>query len=151
MSVIGSLLPAAFLFAAMALHGPVAEHGRQDRPVAPAVTDSAAAAFRAATRRLTSPEFELRKATRLEFQQRGYASILHEVLRRNALGAFLAMIKSKAQLDLHLPSNTLVVTVPINAPPRGDPRFEIFSAPSTPPLQFPLVEDRRFPENPWKK
>jgi hypothetical protein len=101
--------------------------------------------------RLTSPEFEQRKATRLAFQRRGYAGILHEVLRRNALGAFLALIKSKAQLDVHLPSNTLVVTVPVNAPPRGDPRFQIFAPPSAPPWQFPLVENRTFPANPWKK
>ena len=114
-------------------------------------SDSAAAAFRAALRRLTSDEFEQRNARRLEFQRRGYAAILHELLRRNAPGAFLAMVRTKAQLDIHLPQNTLMVTVPVVGPPRGDPRFEIFAPSPTAPMAFPLIEDRRFPENPWRK
>jgi len=114
-------------------------------------SDSAAAAFHAAVRRLTSVEFEQRKARRLEFQRRGYATILHELLRQNGPGAFLAMVRTKAQLDIYLPQNTLMVTVPVLGPPSGDPRLEIFAPPSTPPMSFPLIEDRRFPENPWRK
>ena len=114
-------------------------------------SDSAAAAFRAAVRRLTSREFEQRNLRRRELQRRGYAAILHELLRRNGLGAFLTMVKTKAQLDLHLPQNTLTVTLPVHGPRSGDPRLQIFSPPVRPPMAFPLVEDRRFPEDPWKK
>ncbi|HSQ75728.1 MAG TPA: hypothetical protein VLT13_09245 [Bacteroidota bacterium] len=114
-------------------------------------SDSDAAAFNAAMRRLTSDEFEQRKARRLELQRRGYAAILHDLLRRNGPGAFLAMVRTKAQLDIHLPQNTLMVTVPVLGPPPGDPRLQIFAPPSTPPMAFPLIEDRRFPENPWRK
>lgn len=128
-----------------------APHAEAEARALMANSDSAAAAFRTALRRLTSDEFEQRNARRLEFQRRGYAAILHELLRRNAAGAFLAMVRTKAQLDIHLPQNTLVVTVPVAGPPPGDPRFEIFAPPPTAPMAFPLIEDRRFPENPWRK
>jgi len=126
-------------------------HGEARARALMANSDSAAAAFHAAVRRLTSDEFEQRKARRLELQRRGYAAILHDLLRRNAVGAFLAMVRTKAQLDIHLPQNTLIVKVPVLGPPPGDPRLAIFAPPSTPPMSFPLIEDRRFPENPWRK
>ncbi len=128
-----------------------ASHAEAAARALTANSDSAAAAFHAALRRLTSDEFEQRNARRLDFQRRGYAAILHELLRRNAAGAFLAMVRTKAQLDIHLPQNTLMVTVPVLGPPPGDPRFEIFAPPPTAPMAFPLIEDRRFPENPWRK
>lgn len=116
------------------------------------VTDSAAAAYRAAIARLTSPAFEQRKARRLELQRRGYAAMLHHTVARDAWGAVFALFKMEAQLDLHLPSNTLVATVFMDqpAPPSRGP------ASLTPPaparyVQYPLVEDRRFPLDPWHK
>lgn len=146
-------LPALVLASCLAvspLDSP-APHAQAAARALMASSDSAAAAFRAALRRLTSDEFEQRNARRLEFQRRGYAAILHELLRRNAAGAFLAMVRTKAQLDIHLPQNTLTVTVPVVGPPPGDPRFEIFAPPPAAPMSFPLIEDRRFPENPWRK
>ncbi|MBK7256442.1 MAG: hypothetical protein IPI01_01165 [Ignavibacteriae bacterium] len=116
------------------------------------VTDSAAAAYTAAISRLTSPEFEQRKARRLELQRRGYASVLHQTLARDTWGAVLALLKMEAQLDYHLPSNTLVTTVYLDQPavlPRGP--ASLSAPPPTKYMQFPLIEDRRFPRDPWHK
>lgn len=117
-----------------------------------AVTDSAAAAYNAAIARLTSPEFEQRKARRLALQRRGYSSVLHHALARDAWGAVLALFKMEAQLDYHLPSNTLVTTVYLDQPavlPRGP--ASLSAPPPTKYVQFPLIEDRRFPPDPWRK
>ena len=116
------------------------------------VTDSAAAAYRAAISRLTSPEFEHRKAQRLTLQRRGYAAVLHRTLARDAWGAVIALLKTRAQLDFHLPANTLVTTVYIDQPEtalRG-PASLALPAPRK-YIQFPLIEDRRFPVDPWHK
>jgi len=143
--------PARDIGAGVPAQNPPPGNGEARLQVSLPPTDSDAAAFRAAMRRMSSPEFERRKVRRLELQRRGYAAILHELLRRRGLGAFLAMVRTKAQLDIHLPQNTLVVTVPVLGPPPGDPRLQIFAPPSSPPMGIPLIEDRRFPENPWRK
>jgi hypothetical protein len=115
------------------------------------VTDSAAAAFRAAIGQLTSPEFEQRKARRLELQRRGYADILHRSVARDVWGALLALLKLKAQLDFHLPSNTLMINVCAQRlPSRRDPAG-VFMSPYERYEQYPLIEDRRFPKDPWRK
>jgi hypothetical protein len=124
----------------------------QDPDRRSSVTDSAAAAYNAAIARLTSPEFEQRKARRLELQRRGYASVLHRSLARDAWGAVLSLLKMEAQLDFHLPSNTLVTTVYLDQPPalpRGP--ASLSAPPPTKYMQFPLIEDRRFPLDPWHK
>ncbi len=116
------------------------------------VTDSAAAAYRTAIARLTSPEFEQRKARRLTLQRRGYAAMLHNTLARDAWGAVFALLKMGAQLDFHLPANTLVTTVYIEQPAtvaRGP--ASLAAPPPTKYVQFPLIEDRRFPRDPWNK
>ncbi len=113
-------------------------------------SESAAVAYRDALQRMTSRELESRKKERLTLQRRGYAAILHDVLRRDGLGALMAMAKTKAHLDIHLPQNTLILTVPVEAPRRVS-KFQIFSAPPSPPLQIPLHEDRTFPADPWHK
>lgn len=116
------------------------------------VTDSAAAAFRAAVGQLTSPAFEQRKARRLELQRRGYASILHRAVARDPWGAVLALLKMEAQLDYHLPSNTLVTTVAMDPPPSPSRGPASLAPPATTRyIQFPLIEDRRFPRDPWLK
>jgi hypothetical protein len=116
------------------------------------VTDSAATAFRAAVARLTSPEFEQRKARRLELQRRGYASILRRSCARDVWGAILALLKMEAQLDYHLPSNTLMTTIWMDPVPQVQHGPGSLVQPSGPRYQqFPLIEDRRFPKDPWRK
>jgi hypothetical protein len=116
------------------------------------VTDSAAAAYRAAVARLTSPEFEQRKARRLQLQRRGYAAMLHSTVARDPWGAVLALLKMKAQLDYHLPSNTLLTTVYLEQPAtRSRGPASLSAPPAMKYVQFPLVEDRRFPKDPWHK
>jgi CHAD domain-containing protein len=115
------------------------------------VTDSAAAAYRAALSRLSSPELEHRKAARLVLQRRGYAAILHRSLARDVWGSILAVLKMEGQLDFHLPVNTLVTTIYVQPPgPRKAPSA-LYEPPSSAPVQIPLLEDRRFPRDPWHK
>jgi hypothetical protein len=115
------------------------------------VTDSAAAAYRAALARLSSPELEHRKAARLALQRKGYAAILHHSLQRDVWGALLSVLKMQAQLDFHLPVNTLVTTIYVQSPGvRKDPS-PLYQPPSSAPVQVPLLEDRRFPRDPWHK
>ncbi|MCC6397905.1 MAG: hypothetical protein IT282_12880, partial [Bacteroidetes bacterium] len=96
------LAPLLFILA-VAVMPPQVETDRavSDDGSAPSFTpkDSAAQAFADAVRRLSSPELEARKLHRLALQRRGYASILHEVLRRDALGSLFSTIRTKAQLD----------------------------------------------------
>ena len=123
----------------------------QDPDPAFHATDSAAAAFRAAMSRLSSPEFEKRKARRLELQRRGFASILHRTLARDAWGAVLALLKMDAQLDYHLPSNTLMTTVLVQRLPSRKDASGVYVKPYERYEQYPLIEDRRFPKDPWHK
>jgi hypothetical protein len=124
----------------------------QEPPPGFGVTDSAAGAFRTAVAGLTSPEFEQRKARRLELQRRGYASILHRSCARDVWGAILALLKTKAQLDYHLPSNTLMATVWMQPPPEVRRGPGSLAPPAAPRYQqYPLIEDRWFPKDPWRK
>lgn len=115
------------------------------------VTDSAAAAFRAALGHLTSPEFEQRKTRRLELQRRGYADVLHRSVARDVWGAMLSFMKMKAQLDFHLPSNTLVINVCTQRLPARRDAAGVYISPYERYEQYPLIEDRRFPKDPWRK
>lgn len=113
-------------------------------------TGSSVSAFRRAMARLSSPEFEQRKRNRRLLQQRGYALLLQDVIRHDGLGALFSYLRMKAQLDFHLPQNTLMVFVPIvYTPPPGPHMPPVTGAPSS-PMGFPLVEDRTFPPDPWK-
>ena len=147
------LAPILFIVAA-ALTQPPFEPNRADGPgeSAPsfAPDDSAAEAFRHAVRHMSSPELEERKANRLTLQRRGYAAVLHDVVRRDPIGALFATIRTKAQLDIHLPQNTLYAIVPVNAPGNTS-KFQVFSPPASGPMMIPLFEDRSFPEDPWRK
>jgi hypothetical protein len=123
----------------------------QSPPPDPGVTDSAAAAYSAAMARLSSPELEYRKTERLKLQRRGYAAILHRSLAKDGLGAILAVLKMQAQLDFHLPVNTLVTTIYVQSTGvRKDPSA-LYEPPPSAPVQIPLFEDRRFPRDPWHK
>jgi hypothetical protein len=140
------IIAAAGLLAAAAMFAHAQDPARDFN-----VTDSAAAAYRAALARLSSPELEHRKAARLELQRRGYAAILHHSLARDVWGAILAVLKMQAQLDFHLPVNTLVTTVYVQSPGvRKDPSA-LYEPPPSAPAQIPLFEDRRFPRDPWHK
>jgi len=105
--------------------------------------------FREAVSRLSTPELEERKKTRKEYQQRHYAEVLYELALMDAPGVLLASIRSQAQLELQLPNNTLYVTIPITQPPPSTSRLPGFSAAPSPDMRIPLVEDRRFPADPW--
>jgi hypothetical protein len=116
----------------------------------PVQTDSGVSAIRRAMAGLTSPEFEQRKRNRRLLQQRGYVLMLQEVIRHDGLSALFSYLRMRAQLDFHLPQNTLMVFVPIlYTPPPGPHMPPVTGAPS-PPMGFPLVEDRSFPTDPWK-
>ena len=99
---------------------------------------------------LTSPEFEQRKRNRRLLQQRGYALILQEVIRHDGLSALFAYLRMRAQLDFHLPQNTLMVFVPIVYHPPSGPHMPPVTGAPSPPMGFPLLEDRSFPPDPWK-
>jgi hypothetical protein len=115
------------------------------------VTDSAAAAYRAAMARLSSPELEHRNAERLKLQRTGYAAILHRSLANDGLGAILAVLKMQAQLDFHLPVNLLYATVYVQKPGAQREPSALYNPPPSAPVQIPLLEDRTFPKNPWHK
>lgn len=126
-------------------------HAQSQDPRA-SVTDSAAAAYRMAIARLTSPAFEQRKAQRLALQRRGYAAMLHRSLAHDAWGAVLALLTMRAQLDFHLPTNTLVTTIAIDQPESVARGPASLTAPAPAKyIQIPLIEDRRFPPDPWHK
>ncbi len=112
-------------------------------------SDSAATAFRKALGQLTSPALEQRKSARRALQQTGYATVLYEVVQRDAPGALIMAVRSKARLDYALPSNTLYVTVPITGSGRQSGPLSVLTPPSSPPLRIPLVEDFIFPVDPW--
>jgi hypothetical protein len=113
--------------------------------------DSLARVFLRGEAELTSPEFERRKMVRREFQRRGYAGMLSRVLDHDGLGALLCCTRITAQIEYYLPHNTLYVTVPIVAPPQKETRIPGFYSFSSPPMAIPLIEDRSFPADPWKR
>jgi hypothetical protein len=105
--------------------------------------------FQEALRLFTSPELELRKKNRREFQQRHYAEILYELTLMDAPGALLAAVRSQTQLELQLPSTPLTVTIPIKQPPPPPPGMPGFTGGPSDPWVISLFEDRRFPADPW--
>jgi hypothetical protein len=112
--------------------------------------DPSVSAFHRAMSRLTTPEFEQRKRNRRTLQQHGYALMLQDVIQHDGLSALFSYLRMRAQLDFHLPQNTLMVFVPVvQPPPPGLHLPPVTGAPSS-PMGFPLVEDRTFPHDPWK-
>ncbi len=111
---------------------------------------SSVPAFRRAIARLSSPEFEQRKRNRRLLQQRGYALMLQDVIRHDGLSALFSYLRMRAQLDFHLPQNTLMVFFPVVQPPAPGPHVPPVTGAPSPPMGFPLVEDRAFPPDPWK-
>ena len=105
--------------------------------------------FQEAVKRLSTPELEKRKQKRREYQQRHYAEVLYELVLMDAPGALLASLRSQAQLELQLPNSALYVTIPIVQPPPSQTTLPGFYAPPSPHMQIPLLEDRRFPADPW--
>ena len=53
------------------------------------------------------------------------------------------------QLEFFLPRNTLMVYIPVSAPERADSTAYVQRRSA--PVGVPLVEDRSYPENPWKR
>ena len=112
--------------------------------------DSSVSAFHRANSGLTSPEFEQRKRNRRLLQQQGYVLMLQDVIQHDGLSALFSYLRMRAQLDFHLPQNTLLVFVPVVQPSPPGPHLPPVSGAPSPPVAFPLVEDRTFPPDPWK-
>jgi hypothetical protein len=114
--------------------------------------DSLAAAVREAMAGMTTPALEERKARRRALQRQGYASLLSHTLEQDGLWALITYTRVSLQQEYSLPRNTLVVYVPVRQPPERDTSAMMrTTAPRSGPVAVPLVEDRSFPEDPWKK
>jgi len=114
--------------------------------------DSLASAVRKAMAGMTTPALEERKARRRTLQQQGYASLLSNTLQQDGLWALITYTRVSLQLEYSLPRNTLFVYVPVRQPAERDTSAMMrTSAPRSGPVAVPLVEDRTFPEDPWRK
>lgn len=107
--------------------------------------------FREAVRRLRTPEFERRVIARRRMQQRHYAEVLYEMALGDAPGAMLTTLRSRAQLKLQLPDNTLYVSIPVEQPPAPRSGLPGSTGSPSPPMSIPLPEDRTFPVDPWSR
>ncbi len=124
----------------------------QDGMSAPANQDSLARILNAAAARMTSPELIRRKMVRRGFQQRGYSDLLQAVIGQDGFGALLAWMRTRLQLDFHLPHNSLSIYVPVPQTPERDsklPGFTTFGARQY--QEVPLFEDLTFPADPWRR
>jgi hypothetical protein len=122
-------------------------------PEARGTLDSAAATLRRELAGLTSPELERRRAYRRIIQQRGYAFVLHSILAGDGFGALLEFARLNAQLEFHVPRNTLFVYARVHQPEITGWRQTLpgtSGAPSA-PIAIPLVDDTSFPKDPWSK
>ena len=113
--------------------------------------DSLRAVMRDQLSRLSSDELEARKARRRWFQQRGYANILYEVVRRDGLGALLAYLRMASRLELALPQDQLYLYVPVRQGERETPGLPGFTGTPSGPVAIPLAEPREFPADPWQR
>jgi hypothetical protein len=113
--------------------------------------DSLRAVIRGELSRLSSDELEARKAKRRWFQQRGYANVLSEVIRRDGLGALIAYLRMVARLELALPQDRLYLYVPVQQLERQTPGLPGFTGGPSGPMAVPLHEPREFPVDPWQK
>ncbi len=113
--------------------------------------DSLVAAVRAAMAGMTTPELEQRKARRRLLQQNGYTSILSHTVRYDGLWALIEYSRVSLQLEYSLPRNTLFVYVPVRQPPESRREGSHFQTFRSGPMAVPLIEDRSFPEDPWKR
>jgi hypothetical protein len=115
--------------------------------------DSAAASLRRSYAGLSSPELVHRTALRREVQQRGYVSVFHDLLAGDGIGALISFLRLNAQLDFHLPHNTLVVYARVKQPElqTWEKRLPGTTGAPGPPVAIPLYEDLSFPIDPWSK
>jgi hypothetical protein len=123
------------------------------QPVDSSSLSASAAALRENFKRLSSPELERRKAVRRSIQQRGYVSVLRDVVAGDGIGALLAFLRLHAQLEFHLPNNILFVyaRVPERAHSAWEQRIPGTSGVPSAPVAIPLYEDLTFPVDPWHK
>ena len=113
--------------------------------------DSLRAVMREQLSRMSSEELEARKARRRWFQQRGYANILYEVVRRDGLGALLSYLRMVARLELALPQDQIYLYVPVRQPEPEMPGLPGFTGTPSGPIAVPLSEPREFPADPWQR
>ena len=112
---------------------------------------SAAREYAEAVRHLTTPQLEERKRVRRDYQRRHYAEVLYEEVQMDAAGALLAAVRSRAQLDIALPHNTLFISLPVNQPPPPGLRMPGTTAQPSGPFVLPLYKDFGFPADPWTR
>jgi hypothetical protein len=142
---VASVLIALLLALAVSSAGDTTRGGVKDENL-----DSLSGSFRAATKKLTTPEFERRKSVLRLYQRRGYVQVLSDVVADDGLSALLSLLKVDAQIAYHLPHDQLVFHIPPAEPPRPVPSSPWqFLAPPSEPLIIPLVQEWTFPEDPW--
>jgi hypothetical protein len=99
--------------------------------------DSLARIFSQRLAKISTPAYEQRRRLQREFQQRGYANVLMDVITLDGLSALASYVKTKLQIEYSLLHTTL---------------FAYFSVPHTgKQVAIPLPEEWSFPEDPWKK
>jgi hypothetical protein len=113
--------------------------------------DSLRTVMRSELSRLSSDELEARKARRRWFQQRGYANVLYDAVRRDGFGALIAYLRMVARLELALPQDRLYLYVPVHHVERKTPGLPGFTGSPSGPVAVPLHEPREFPVDPWQK
>lgn len=112
-------------------------------------TDSLSRGFRKAVASLSSPELERRKAERRRLQKRGYCTVVQACGESDALSAVLALLRTHAQLAIHLPHTPLAVHVPIQHTPSWTDSLTPFVTYGGGYYSFTLTEDWSFPDDPW--
>jgi len=111
--------------------------------------DSLSLAFQKAARSLSSPQLETRKAERLRLQRRGYCAVLQACGESDAISAMLALLRTRAQVAIHMPHTPLSVHVPIHHVPSWSDSLSPFSTYGSTYYTFTLTEDWSIPADPW--
>jgi hypothetical protein len=75
------------------------------------LSDSGKSAYHDALKNYTSPELRARLELLRSVQQRGYAEVLSETMRRDGILAFIALLKLRLQVEFSLPHTPILTDV----------------------------------------
>lgn len=100
------------------------------------IIDSLQAVYRAAVARTLAPAAERRLEERRVEQRTTVAMLMEDLLRRDGAGALFTYLRRFLVMEAVLPQDTLWIVPPIPA----------IAVPG-----IPLPEDRRFPDDPWRR
>lgn len=122
-------------------------------------TDSLSQEYWRALSLLSTPKLEERKQLLRSCQQRGYANTLAEVLRSDGLGALLAFLRTRLQIEYSISHELVMVDISakLQLPPDSNnflPRNkQTIVLPTRPnqPMRIGLGLDWEFPEDPWRR